>query len=155
MWARLKRWLYRGNRQRGFVRQINRAVAWMHAAGLGPSSWITLEVIGRKSGRWLAFPLVMTRHEGERYLVSMLGRDARWVRNVIAAGGYARIRRRGIEEVCLDVVADDRKGPILRAYLANAPGARPHIPLALDAPLTAFASAAPNFPVFRIRSAAD
>jgi hypothetical protein len=140
MWARLKRWLYRGNRQSAFVRQINRAVAWLHAAGLG---------------RWLAFPLVMTRHEGERYLVSMLGRDARWVRNVIAAGGHARIRRRGIEEVCLDVVADDRKGPILRAYLADAPGARPHIPLALDAPLSAFASAAPNFPVFRIRSAAD
>ena len=111
-------------------------------------------MIGRKSGRSLAFPLVMIRHEGERYLVSMLGNDAQWVANVIAAGGRARIRRSGVEAVRLELVANERKAPILRAYLAAAPGARPHIPLALDAPLEELASAAPRFPVFRVRSEA-
>jgi len=152
MWPRAKRWLYRGNRPGAVARLVNRAVSWLHASGFGPATWVTLEVVGRKTGRPIAFPLVMTQYEGERYFVSMLGTDAAWVGNLIAAGGCARIRRRGVESVRLEAVDDDRKAPILRAYLSGAPGARPHVPIAVDAPLADFERAAPDFPVFRVRS---
>ncbi len=40
---------------------------------------MTLEVAGRRTGRLISFPVVVTDYEGERYLVSMLGNDANWV----------------------------------------------------------------------------
>ena len=43
---------------------------------------ITLDVAGRRSGRVLSLPLVMVVVESERYLVSMLGEEVEWVRNV-------------------------------------------------------------------------
>jgi hypothetical protein len=52
------------------------------------------EVIGRKSGRVISFPLVMTV-DGQRYLASMLGDNTQWVRNVRASGGKAVLRHGG------------------------------------------------------------
>jgi hypothetical protein len=46
----------------------------------------------RRSGRTICFPLVMAMVGGEHYLVSMLGQNANWVRNVRAAGGDAILR---------------------------------------------------------------
>ena len=42
------------------------------------------------------------------------------------------------------------RAPILRRYLAVAPGARPHVPIDPTAPLTDFARVAGRFPVFHI-----
>jgi hypothetical protein len=50
---------------------------------------VTLEVTGRRSGCTISLPLIMARLNGERYLVSMLGTEAGWVRNVQAADGKA------------------------------------------------------------------
>jgi len=82
----------------------------------------TLEVPGRQSGRIISFPLVMVVVGGERYLVSMLGEEVNWVRNVKAAGGNATLRHGRREEVRLEEVAADHRAPVLKAYLKRAPG---------------------------------
>src|SRR5574338_178803 len=96
-WRRAKRWLYEGGRPGLLARALNRGFAALHASALAPEHWVTLEVVGRRSGRTHSFPLVMTVLSGERYLVSMLGRDAAWVRNLRAAGGRAVLRHGGSE----------------------------------------------------------
>jgi hypothetical protein len=87
---------------------------------------------------------------GERYLVSMLGDDVNWVRNVKAAGGDVTLRHGRREEVRLEEVAPDRRAPVLKAYLKRAPGARAHLPVDKDAPLAEFERVSSWFPVFRV-----
>jgi hypothetical protein len=94
--------------------------------------------------------LVVARHGGERYLVSMLGQDAGWVRNVRAAEGRAVLRHGRREAVRLIEVDSDARAPILRRYLAVAPGARAHIPVDRKAPLAEFERIAADVPVFRV-----
>jgi hypothetical protein len=98
----------------------------------------------------IRLPLVMTVVEGERYLVSMLGAEVDWVRNVKAAGGNVTLRHGRREEVHLEEVAADRRAPVLKAYLKRAPGARPHLPVCKDAPLSEFEQVSSRFPVFRV-----
>jgi hypothetical protein len=69
------------------ARLLNRCWAAIYARGVAPNYLVALEVVGRQSGRTIRLPLVMVVVEGERYLVSMLGADVNWVRNVQAAGG--------------------------------------------------------------------
>jgi pimeloyl-ACP methyl ester carboxylesterase len=90
--------------------------------------------------------------EGERYLVSMLGADVDWAQNVKAAGGDVTLRHRRCEEARLEEVAADRRAPVLKAYLKRAPGARPHLPIDKDAPLSEFERVSAQFPVFRVIS---
>lgn len=145
-----KRWLYRGGRPHRLAQLLNRGWAILHAAGILPTSFVTLEVTGRKSGKVINFPLMMLTNNGERYLVSMLGDEANWVQNVRAADGRARLIHGSSELVRLSEVAVAERAPLLKAYLRIAPGARPHIPVSKDAPLAAFAAVAPSYPVFRV-----
>ncbi len=147
------RWLYRGNRPNWLARAMNRASAVVASTGATQNLMVTLEVTGRKSGRTFSLPVVIAIVDGERYLVSMLGEDVQWVRNVRAANGRAVLRNRGREEVQLIDVPVERRAPILKAYLLRAPGARPHIPVGRDAPLSEFEKLASAFPVFHITSA--
>lgn len=146
----LKRSLYRGNRPGLVARVLNRGWAFVHALGVAPNWLVTLEVVGRRSGRRITFPLVMAVVDGERYLVSMLGEEVAWVRNVRAAGGRARLRHGRSEEVRLEELPAERRAPVLKAYLQRAPGARPHVPVDKDAPLGAFEAIAAGMPVFRV-----
>jgi hypothetical protein len=98
----------------------------------------------------VALPLVMAVVNGERYLVSMLGRDANWVRNVRSAGGNVTLRHGRREDVRLEEVPGNERAPVLRAYLKRAPGARPHIPIDKNAPLSEFERIAEQFPVFHV-----
>jgi hypothetical protein len=91
-------------------------------------------------------------HGGERYLVSMLGEEVNWVRNVKAAGGNVTLRHGRREEVHLEKVEEDHRAPVLKAYLKRAPAARPHLPIDKDAPLAEFEQVSPRFPVFRVVS---
>ena len=150
-WQELKRRLYRGGRPGLLARLLNRGFAMLHASALAPEHWVTLEVVGRRSGRTISFPLVMAVVEGERYLVSMLGRDAAWVRNVTAAGGAAVLRHGRTERVRLEELEVGKRAPVLKAYLQRAPGARPHVPVNENAPLAEFEAIAARFPVFRVR----
>jgi len=147
----LKRWMYRGGRPGFLARVMNRMSEMQFSAGLfSPKRAMTLEVPGRRTGRVISFPVVVADYHSERYLVSMLGTDANWVRNVRAAGGRAVLRRRHRQEVRLEDVDPRARAPILRRYLAVAPGARPHLPVDRHAPLEEFERIAPEFPVFRV-----
>lgn len=148
------RWVYRHGRPGMFTRLTNRLSAIAFAAGIWPRRVAALEVPGRISGRTIRFPVVIADLEGERYLVSMLGERVNWVRNVRAASGQAVLRHGRRETIHLDEVDADRRAPILKRYLAVAPGARPHIPIDRRAELSEFSRVAPSIPVFHITPSA-
>ncbi len=148
-----KRWLYRGGHPNALARLVNAGWAAVHSLGIAPNTLVTLVVRGSRTGREIVFPLAMVTLDGERYLVSMLGKDAAWVRNVRAADGRAVLRHGKSEAVRLTPVDVEQRAPILKLYLQKAPGARPHIPVDPNAPLEAFAAIAGDFTVFRVLSA--
>src|SRR4051794_22922186 len=94
---RFDRWLYRGGHPNRLARAMNRVAAIQFATGVAPSNWVTLEVAGRRTGHTISFPLVVADYQGERYLVSMLGANTNWVRNVRAADGRVLLRH-GLRE---------------------------------------------------------
>ena len=150
-WYRPKQWMYRRGRPHRLARVMNRVSAIHFASGLlAPKGWVTLEVRGRRTGRLISFPVVVVDHEGGRYLVAMLGQEANWAKNVRADGGRAVLRHGRREAVRLEEVDAGARAPILRRYLALAPGARPHIPVDRHAPLEDFQRIAAQIPVFRI-----
>ncbi len=144
------RWLYRSGRPNWFARVQNRLSAVAFAAGIMPGRVAELQVRGRRTGRVIGFPIVIADYEGGRYLVSMLGDDVNWVRNLRAAGDRAVLRHGRREAVRLQEVSPPDRAPILRRYLQVAPGARPHIPVDRKAPLADFERVSPGYPVFRI-----
>jgi deazaflavin-dependent oxidoreductase (nitroreductase family) len=149
--GRLKRALYRDGRPGALMRALNRLDAVTYASGLlAPRTGATLEVVGRHSGHPISLPVAVVELDGSRFLVSMLGRDANWVRNVRAADGRAVLRRRSREQVELDEIPVAERPPVLRRYLAVAPGARPHFPVDWQAPMSEFVPIADRYPVFRI-----
>jgi hypothetical protein len=149
----VRRWLYRRRRAGGLARFLNAAQGRLAAAGVGPGWLVMVEVTGRRSGRTISFPAVIADYDGGRYLVSMLGEDTNWVRNVRAAGGRAVLRHGGREPVMLHEVEAGRRAPILRCYLQRAPGARPHFPVDYRAPVEAFEPIAARYPVFQVTAA--
>ena len=124
----------------------------LHALGIFPNYLVTLEVVGRQSGKIISFPLVLTVLNGERYLVSMLGENTNWVRNIRAAQGNARLLHGKSEQVLLQEVEVSQRAPVLKAFLQHAPGARPHIPVSKNAPVSEFEIIASRYPVFRIKT---
>ena len=147
-----QKWLYRGGRPNPVAASLNRFWAALHAFGIAPNYLVTLEVTGRQSGRKIKLPLVMVVVNNERYLVSMLGEQVNWVRNVQAADGNATLYHGRCEEVHLATVAVAERAPILKAYLQRTPGARAHVPIHKDAPLPAFEQVAAQLPVFRVQT---
>ena len=154
MWlGELKRWLYRGNRPNAVARAMNRATAAVHAWGIAPNYLVTLEVVGRRSGRPTSFPLVMVVVDGQRYLVSMLGADVAWVKNLHAADGRALLRHGRTERVRLEEIPVAERGPVLKVYVKRAPGARPHLGVDKDVTLGTLEAMAAQVPVFRVVAA--
>lgn len=151
---RFDRWLYRGGRPHRLARFLNRGWAWVSTTGLVMRGrWATLEVRGRRTGRVVSLPVVITACRGERYLVSMLGEDANWVRNVRAADGRAALRHGRREDVRLVEIAPTDRATVLRHYLQVAPGARAHFPVDRDAPEEEFTRITPAYPVFHVTAA--
>jgi hypothetical protein len=146
----LKRWMYRGGRPNQLTKIINKGWAFIHSLGIFPNYLVTLEVVGRQSGKTISFPLAMTVRNGDRYLVSMLGEDVNWVRNVRAAQGKARLVHGITEEVHLEEIDISQRAPIIKAFLRHAPGTRPHIPVKKDAPVSEFEKIAAKYPVFQV-----
>ena len=144
------RWLYHIGRPNWLAKFLNCGWAFVHALGVAPNYLVTLEVVGRQSGKPIRFPLVMIGMNGERYLVSMLGAEANWVRNVKAAGGKARLYHGRTEEVHLTEIEASQRALILQTYLRYAPGARPHIPVSKDESLAEFEKITTLYPVFRV-----
>jgi len=147
----LKQWLYSGKRPNWIARILNREIAKSASKNISPDGVVALEVVGRKSGRIVSFPVVMTVVEGQRYLASMLG-ESQWVRNVRTAGGRAVLRSGGYEKVQLTEIPASERARILKVYLHAAPGARPHVAVDMDAPIEEFEKVAADYPVFRVTS---
>jgi len=147
--------MYSGSHPKPVATFLARATATLASAGLAPRRLVTLQVRGRRSGRLISLPVVLVDHEGERYLVAMLGDRANWVRNVEAGTGAAWLRHGRREAVFLEPVDPGVRAPILRRYLAVAPGARAHVPVDRRAPLGDFERIAPEFPVFRVVRTSD
>ena len=149
---RSERWMYPGGRPNRIAAILNCAWAIVGATGLWRNCLVTLEVPGRRSGRVISFPLIVADHEGERYLVAMLGERAQWVANVRAADGRAVLRHGRRMPVSLEEVEPAARGPIIRRHLEVAPAARSFVPVDRRAPLADFDRIAAEIPVFRIRS---
>jgi hypothetical protein len=103
------RWLYRGGHPNRFARLQNRASAIAFAAGIAPRRAAALEITGRRSGRVISSPVAIADVDGERYLISMLGANVNWVRNLTAAGGRA-VPLRG----CVERAAEEAEGEVVR-----------------------------------------
>jgi hypothetical protein len=146
--------MYRSGRPNGLAKLLNGFSAVLHRLGIAPDYLVTLEVAGRTSGRTVSLPLVMAIVADRRYLVSMLGEDVAWVRNVRAAQGDAVIVHGKRESIHLEEVPVAKRAPILKAFLRRAPGARPHIPVDKDAPIGQFEEIAGRYPVFEVKARA-
>ena len=144
--------MYRGGRPNIMARVINSLTARIHSTGISRDYLVTLEVIGRKSGKVISFPLAMAVVDGERYLVSMLGPEANWVQNLKSTGYQATLRHGITERIHLQEIEVAKRPPILKAYLKIAPGARPHIPVSMDASLAEYEAVAADYPVFRVET---
>lgn len=142
--------MYAGGRGNATARRFARFWAAVQSAGVLPQRWVTLEVVGRRSGRTTRFPVGMADWQGSWYLVSMLGDDCNWVRNVRAAGGEVTVRHGRARARHLVEVPVQERAPILKRYLQKVPGARPHLPLDRHAPLAEFEAIAGRYPVFRV-----
>jgi hypothetical protein len=142
--------MYQGGRADGTARRLSRLWAAVFGLGLMPRRWVTLEVAGRRSGRLARFPLGMADRDGQWYLVPMLGERCNWVQNVRAAGGRATLRHGRAVTCRLAEVPVRERAPIIKRYLQQVPGARPHIPVDRNAPVADFEAIAPRYPVFRV-----
>jgi hypothetical protein len=144
------RLLYRDWRPTIIGRSIGRLMMWWTALGLPSENVAVLEVRDHTSGERRRVPMVIAQHNGQRYVVSMLGPGSNWVKSVEAAQGEAVIRKGGEQKVRLVAVPATERAPILRAYVKIATSGRKHFPVAVDAPLSDFAVIAARYPVFRI-----
>ena len=117
---------------------VSWALAWLSGLRLTPPLLIKLQVKGRSSGRLRTTALVSATHQGQRYLVSMLGDGSEWVRNVRAAGGEAFIKRGRSRRVMLTEVPPRDRAPILKVWCQVATSGRQHLPVPHDAPVAAF-----------------
>jgi deazaflavin-dependent oxidoreductase (nitroreductase family) len=144
------RLLYRNWRPTHLGMWLNRFMGWWSGLGLPPKFQAVLEVQGRKSGHTRTNPVVIATVDGRRYLVSMLGTESAWVKNVEASHGEAVIRQGGRHRVHLAPVPAEQRAPILQEYVRIAPSGRQHFPVSVNAPLSDFAAIAARYPVYRI-----
>jgi F420H(2)-dependent quinone reductase len=107
------RLFYRDWRPTRLGRWVNRISGWWSGFGLPPKFQAVLEVPGRTSGRRRSNPVVIATVEGRRYLVSMLGPESDWVKNVEAAHGDAVICQGRRRRVHLAAVPPEQRAPIL------------------------------------------
>lgn len=144
------RLFYRDWRPTRMGRWVNRLASWWSGLGLSSSEMAALEVRGRTSGQPRSTPVVIATVEGKRYLVSMLGPESDWVKNVEAAQGAAVLRQGQRRPVHLVAVPPAERAPILSEYVRVATSGRNHLPVAVGAPLSEFETIAERYPVYRI-----
>jgi hypothetical protein len=144
------RYFYRNWRPTRFGRLWNSACAWVSGLGLTPHTLITLKVKSRSTGRLCSTVLVGATHQGRRYVVSMLGDNSEWVKNVRAGGGKAFIKRGRLSPVVLTEIPPEERAPILKAWSQVATSGRQHLPVPHESPTSAFEAIAADYPVFRV-----
>lgn len=144
------RGMYASGRADDTARRLARIWAAVFSLGLPARRWVTLEVTGRRSGRTTRFPLGMARVDQRWYLVSMLGEQCNWVQNVRAARGLVTLRHGRAIRCMLQEVPVGERPPVLKRYLQQVPGARPHFPVRRNADVSDFEAIAARHPVFLV-----
>jgi len=140
---------YAGGRPNDEAKAIHRRYAAGPLPRLLPIAAV-LDVAGRVSGETVHVPLVIVPYRFRWYLVSMLGAQANWVRNLQAAGGDAVLLHGRRRPVRLVEVPVDERAPIIRRYLLVAWGARPHMPVRWRSSVREVRAVAASYPVFRV-----
>src|SRR5262245_31104842 len=131
-------------------RFINRAFGFLVKIGLGLPHNFLLEVRGRKSGRVYSTPVNLLERDGKRYLVAPRG-HTQWVRNVIASGEANLVKGSIRETVRLEIIADNDRPEILKAYLDRYKlTVQRYFPIPAGSPLESFKPLAPRYPVFKV-----
>ena len=144
------RGMYAGGRADATARRLARIWVAVFSLGLPTRRWVTLEVSGRRSGRMTRFPLGMAKLARRWYLVSMLGEQCNWVQNVRAAHGMVTLRHGRAMRCMLQEVPVGERPPVLKRYLEQVPGARPHFPVSRNADVADFGAIAARYPVFLV-----
>jgi hypothetical protein len=144
------RFFYRNWRPTRLGRAWSRVSAWLAGLGLLSELLVPVLVKDRRSDRLHTSVLVTATYGGRKYLVSMLGDRSEWVQNMRATGGMAFVKRRRVRPVVLIEIPPDERAPILKAWSQIATSGRQHLPVAKDAPVSAFEAIAADYPVFRI-----
>lgn len=133
------------------AKRLNALWARLARTGLTGDRMVTLEVVGRVSGRSIDVPLLPAKVKGQLYLGAMLGPEANWVRNVLAADGRARLHhRRRTDDVLLHLVPVAERPPLIKAFLQASPGARAFHDVDPDGPVATFEPFAEQIPIFRV-----
>jgi hypothetical protein len=145
--------MYAGRRPDAEAKAIQRRFAAGPLPRLLPIAAV-LDVIGRNTGNVVRVPLVIVPYKRRWYVVSMLGEDVNWVRNIRAADGRATLTHGRTRPVRLREVAPQDRPPILRRYLLVALGARPHMEATWRSPQAELDRAAASHRVFEVRRAA-
>lgn len=132
-----------------------RFIPWFTSLGLTART-VTLEVVGRKSGRNIRVSLSRTDCNGRQYFVS-LGGESDWVQNVRMAGGKAVILSGGRKEIMLEEIPLEERAPVLWQYVqsrafthSGAQSARHFFGLSSHPTLEDMKLVAERFIVFRI-----
>jgi hypothetical protein len=141
--------MYVGGRANDAAKWYVRFWGRIFATGAAPRRMVTLAVRGRRTGRQMRIPVVLTDVDGRWYLVSMLG-ECNWVKNVRAAQGRAAIAHGRTRPCSMVEVPVAARGPVLQRYVRVAPGGRPHIPVAPGRPVDEFQEVADRYPVFEL-----
>ena len=131
---------------------FNPLVALLTRRGISLFGSRVLEVRGRTSGEPRRTPVNLLTLDGERYLVAPRG-ATQWVRNLRASGEGRLLVGSRSESFTATELADEEKGPVLRAYLRRwkfevgvfFEGVGP------DSTEEQLRAAAPKHPVFRLR----
>ena len=144
------RYFYRNRRPTRMGRIWNNAYAWLSGLGLTPQALVTLQVKARSDGRTASVILVGANYQGRKYLVSMLGDESEWVKNVRASEGKAFIKRGRTWPILLTEIPPEQRAPILKAWSQVATSGRKHLTVSHEAPLSEFEAIATDHPVFRI-----
>lgn len=131
---------------------LNPLISGLTKLGIGVWGSRVLEVRGRVSGEWRAVPVNPLPLEGHRYLVAPRG-ETQWVRNLRVAGdGRLRKGRRTESIDAVEIVDEESKLPILRAYLSKWAFEVGQFfdGITAESADDELLAAAPGFPVFRI-----
>jgi deazaflavin-dependent oxidoreductase (nitroreductase family) len=137
-----------------FTRNVfNRSVAALTRLGISVWGSRVLEVRGRKTGEPRETPVNVLTLDGSRYLVAPRG-HTQWVRNLRVAGEGELLLGRQREPFVGVEVADDKKEPILRAYLRRWKWEVGQFfgGVGADSPAEDIRRIAPDHPVFRVES---
>ncbi len=133
-----------------------KAIPMFTALGLTRGT-VTLEVVGRRSGKTIRLSVTQVRLDGKRYLVS-LGGESQWVQNVRAVGGMAAVVSGSRQAVELVEIPVGERAPVLFAYVnqrafthSGAQSARHFFGFETQPNLDDMARVAERYPVFEIR----